>query len=68
LIIALILYIIGVFIALYTKNKIVFVGSSLLWFIPIVMIPNLFIVVFSTIMFISSILIDYYPKKESDFE
>ncbi|NLD46686.1 MAG: hypothetical protein GX660_05735 [Clostridiaceae bacterium] len=68
LIIALILYIIGVFIALYTKNKIVFVGSSLLWFIPIVMIPNLFIVVFSTIMFISSILIAYYPKKESDFE
>lgn len=68
LIIALILYAIGIFIALYTKNKIVFVGSSLLWFIPIVIIPNLFIIVFSSIMFIASILIVYYPNKESDFE
>lgn len=68
LIIALILYAIGIFIALYTKNKIVFVGSSLLWFIPIVIIPNLFIIVFSSIMLIASILIAYYPNKESDFE
>lgn len=68
LIIALVLYIIGVVLALYLKNKMIFIGASLLWFIPIFTISNIFIILFSVIMIILSFVTAFFEKKTEDFD
>lgn len=64
---ALIAYIIGVIISIYFRNNVLFAGSSLLWFIPVFMIPNMFIITFSIIMIIMSFVITFYNNKEEGF-
>ena len=68
LLIALIAYIIGVIISIYFRNNVLFAGSSLLWFIPVFMIPNMFIITFSIIMIIMSFVITFYNNKEEGFD
>ena len=68
LLIALIAYIIGVIISIYFRNNVLFAGSSLLWFIPVFMIPNVFIITFSIIMIIMSFVITFYNNKEEGFD
>ena len=68
LLIALIAYIIGVIISIYFRNNVLFAGSSLLWFIPVFMIPNMFIITFSIIMIIMSFVITFYNNKEEGLD
>lgn len=67
LLIALVAYIIGVIVSIYFRNNVLFAGSSLLWFIPVFMIPNMFIITFSIIMIIMSFVITFYNNKEEGF-
>lgn len=67
LIIGLILYIIGMILALFFKNRILFVATGLLWFIPIVIVPNIFIVIFSAIMIIVNIILAFFNEKENEY-
>lgn len=68
LLVALIAYIIGVIISIYFRNNVLFAASSLLWFIPVFMIPNMFIITFSIIMIIMSFVITFYNNKEEGFD
>lgn len=64
LLIALIMYIITMF--LYFKFKInwFLTPTILLWFVPIFLIDNLFIRIFSVIMIIISIVITFFNERE----
>ena len=64
LLIALIMYIITMF--LYFKFKVnwFLVPTILLWFIPIFLIDNLFIKIFSVIMIIITIVIVFFNGEE----
>lgn len=64
LLIALIMYIITLF--LYFKFKVswFFMPSILLWFIPIFIVDNLFIKIFSVIMIIITIVITFFNDRE----
>lgn len=64
LLIALIMYIITLF--LYFKFKVSWflMPSILLWFIPIFIIDNLFIKIFSVIMIIITIVITFFNDRE----
>lgn len=66
LLVAFIMYIICLFIA-YKFNIIwLFTATSVLWFIPILMIDNIFIIVFSVIMIIGTFVITFYNNKGDD--
>ena len=67
LLIALIMYIITMF--LYFKFKVnwFLVPTILLWFIPIFLIDNLFIKIFSVIMIIINIVIIFFNEREEDY-
>jgi len=64
LLITLIMYIIAVF--LYFKFRInwILTPTILLWFVPIFIIENLFIVIFSVIMIIITIFIAFFNNEE----
>lgn len=64
LLIALIMYIITLF--LYFKFKVSWflMPSILLWFIPIFIVDNLFIKIFSVIMIIITIVITFFNDRE----
>lgn len=61
--IAFVLYVIGNFLAFYTKNKIIHVANGLLWFIPIFLVENTFIIIFSIIMILFSVLLAFYDNE-----
>ena len=63
LIIALILY--GIALGLYfvTKSKVLLVASSLLWFIPIFLVPNVFIITFSSILFVATLAFTFFNER-----
>lgn len=63
LIIALILY--GIAIGLYfvTKSNVLLVASSLLWFIPIFLVPNVFIITFSSILFVATLVFTFFSER-----
>lgn len=66
LLIALIIFIIAIYISLkYNMNWLLF-SSSILWLIPIFIVDNIFINVFSIIMIIGIITIAFF-QKEDDF-
>lgn len=60
----LILYLVGLVFAYTTNNKIVLAFVSILWFVPIVTFENLFIIIFSVIMFVLHIAIPLTSEKE----
>jgi hypothetical protein len=63
--IALIMFVIGVLLAMYTKQRIIYMACGLLFFIPIFEVANTFVIVFSIIMLIiCGILAFYDPEKE----
>ena len=64
LLITLIMYILAVF--LYFKFKInwILLPTILLWFVPIFTLDNLFIIVFSVIMIIITIVITFFNERE----
>lgn len=67
LLIALIMYIITLF--LYFKFKVnwFLAPTILLWFIPIFIVDNLFLKIFSVIMIIVSIVISLFNEREEDY-
>ena len=66
LLIAFIMYIICLVIAYRFNIRWLFASTSVLWFIPILMIDNIFIVVFSVIMIIGTFVITFYNSKGDD--
>lgn len=64
LITAFILFILGVFIAYKTNTTWLYMISGLLWFIPLFIIENIFIAIFSVSMIIFFSMITFSLKKE----
>lgn len=64
LLITLIMYIIAIY--LYRKFRInwILAPTILLWFVPIFIVDNLFIVIFSVIMIIITIVLAFFNKEE----
>ena len=67
LLIALAMFVVGNLIAYFYKIKWLHFGMAILWFVPIVLVDNVFIRVFSGIMILSSVLIVLSDRKD-DFE
>lgn len=67
LIIGLVMYVIGIYLAKVYQQKILFIVSGLLWFIPVTLVENSFIKIFSIVVFIVHILIAFYSDKESEY-
>jgi hypothetical protein len=67
LLVAFIMYLICLFLFLKFKIKWLFIATSVLWFIPIMLIDNIFIVVFSVIMIIITFVITFFNKEDNDF-
>lgn len=65
LLIGLVMYALGMIIALYWDLKWLFMITGLLWFLPIVMIDNIFIVTFSVVMVVTSAMLGL-RKGETD--
>lgn len=66
LLIALVMYVICMFLSLKFNIKWLFVATSVLWFIPIILIDNLFIIVFSVIMIIVTFVITFFNERDGD--
>ena len=64
LLVTLIMYIIAIY--LYRKFRInwILAPTIVLWFVPIFIVDNLFIVIFSVIMIIITIVIAFFNKEE----
>ena len=60
LLIALILYIIGIFISLKFNISWLLIATSVLWFVPIFLVDNIFVVVFSIIMIVGTFVITFF--------
>lgn len=66
LIVALVIYIVALFVGMLIKSKLLLAMTGLLWLIPLVTIDNIIIRIFSIIMLIISLMIllkerdDYY--------
>lgn len=67
LLIALILYILSIFIYFKFRIKWILIATILLWFVPIFLIENLFIQIFCVIMIIVTITITFFDEREDDF-
>jgi len=66
LIIALIIYVIGLIVSYIFKQRWLMLASSVLWFVPIFLVNNTFIVVFSIIMIVAQIVIVAFSSKGDD--
>lgn len=64
LLITLIMYIITMFIYFKFRINWILVSTILLWFVPIFLIENLFIKIFSVIMIIATITITFFNERE----
>lgn len=64
LLVALIFYIIALTIAFKFKLKWLILATSVLWFIPIFLIENIFITVFSVIMIVVTYLLSFFNEGE----
>ena len=66
LLIALIIYVIGLIVSYIFKQRWLMLASSVLWFVPIFLVNNTFIVVFSIIMIVAQIVIVAFSSKGDD--
>ena len=64
LLITLIMYILSIFISFKFRIKWVLMATIMLWFVPIFLIDNLFIRIFSVIMIIATIVITFFNERE----
>ncbi len=64
LLITLIMYIITIYLYLKTRINWILAPTIILWFVPIFIVDNLFIVIFSVIMIIITIVIAFFNKEE----
>ena len=66
--ITIIMYLVVIGVGYLTKNKYFFFAGSLLWFVPIFLIENIFIVTAATIVFILHLMIVFMSDKTDSFE
>ena len=64
---ALVVYAIAIVIAIRYNQKWILLATSVLWFVPMLLVENTFISVFSIIMIIATFVIVFYNKEEGDF-
>lgn len=64
LLITLIMYILAVYLYLKFRINWILAPTIILWFVPIFIVDNLFIVIFSVIMIIITIVIAFFNKEE----
>jgi len=64
LLIALILYVLSIYIYSKFRIKWVLIATILLWFVPIFLVENLFIKIFCVIMIIVTITITFFDERE----
>lgn len=57
LLIGFILYVIAIILTLITKNRFIMLSTIVLWFIPIFIVDDIFIIIFSIIMIIFTIFL-----------
>ena len=57
LLIGFVLYIIAIVLTLITKNRFIMLATIVLWFIPIFIVDDIFIIIFSIIMIIFTIFL-----------
>lgn len=62
-----VMYLIAFFLAYYFKSKMILLATIILWFVPIFMIDNIFIIGFSIIMIILTIYLLFYQKEGDDY-
>jgi len=67
LMITLIMYILSIFIFFKFRLKWILIATVLLWFVPIFLVENLFIKIFSVIMIIATITITFFGEREEEF-
>jgi hypothetical protein len=67
LLITLIMYILSIIIYFKFNLKWVLIGTTLLWFVPIFLVDNLFVKIFSVIMIIVTIVITFFSEREEEF-
>ena len=67
LLITLIMFILSVFIYFKFRLKWVLIATALLWFVPIFLVDNLFVKIFSVIMIIVTIVITFFGEREEEF-
>jgi hypothetical protein len=68
LLITLIMYILSIIIYFKFRLKWVLIATVLLWFVPIFLVENLFIKIFSVIMIIATITITFFGEREEYIE
>ena len=67
LLITLIMYIISIIVYFKFNLKWVLIATILLWFVPIFLVENLFIKIFSVIMIIVTITLTFFGEREEEF-
>ena len=60
-------YLIAVFVSLRFNLKWLLLSTSVLWFVPMLLIENTFISLFSIVMIIATFVIVFFNKQESEF-
>ena len=64
LLVTLIMYMITIYLYLKFRINWILAPTIILWFVPIFIVENLFIVIFSVIMIIITIVIAFFSKEE----
>ncbi|HEY8362395.1 MAG TPA: hypothetical protein VIK77_05870 [Tissierellaceae bacterium] len=67
LLITLIMFILSIFIYFKFRIKWVLIATILLWFVPIFLVENLFIKIFSVIMILVTITITFFNDREEEY-
>ena len=68
LLITFIMFIVSVFVYFKFRLRWVLIATTLLWFVPIFLVENLFIKIFSAIMIVATIVITFFNEREEDYE
>lgn len=68
LLITLIMFMLSVFVYFKFRLRWVLIATTLLWFVPIFLVENLFIKIFSAIMIVATIVITFFNEREEDYE
>jgi hypothetical protein len=64
LLIALIMYILAIFFYFKFRINWILLPTIILWFVPIFLVENLFLTIFSVIMIIITIVITFFKERE----
>lgn len=67
LLITFIMFIVSVFVYFKFRLRWVLIATTLLWFVPIFLVENLFIKIFSAIMIVATIVITFFSEREEEY-